>query len=469
MSETSRFDFIQRSAFDVRCSVLPFPAMKICMMTNTYLPHVGGVARSVQTFSEVFRRRRHQVLIVAPNYPGDADLPPRIEKHVVRLAAIQQFNGSDFSLCLPMTWMVDPRLQAFEPDIVHSHHPYLIGDSALRYAADKNAPVIFTHHTLYEEYTHYVSLNSQSMKQFVIELGTQYANLCDAVIAPSESIAQLIRSRGVTTPVEVIPTCIDVKAFARGRRDKFRDQHKISENTFVVGHVGRLAPEKNLEFLVRALCEFVKQNANALCLVVGDGASAENFRLEFQKENLADRLLMVGKKTGRDLADAYAAMDLFAFASKTETQGLVIAEAMAAGLPVVALDASGVREVVRDERNGFLLRSDATESEFASRLNDLERDQSLRERCASEARQTAALFSYSEIGDKALALYRRVLRKTSRARGALEDDQFKSLLKRIEVEWTLASEKAGAVLRAFTAERPKKEIGAEVLTPVLNE
>jgi 1,2-diacylglycerol 3-alpha-glucosyltransferase len=423
--------------------------MKICMMTNTYLPHVGGVARSVHTFSEVFRRRRHQVLVVAPNYPGDEALPERVEKNVVRLPAIQQFNGSDFSVRLPLTWMVDPKLQAFAPDIVHSHHPYLIGDSALRYAADKNAPVIFTHHTLYEEYTHYVPFDSPAMKQFVIELSTQYANLCDAVIAPSESIAQLIRERGVTTPIEIIPTCIEVKSFASGRRDKFREKHGFPENAFVVGHVSRLAPEKNLDYLARGLCEFLKRNNQALVLTVGDGPSAQMFSEIFEKENLADRLLMAGKKMGRDLYDAYAAMDVFAFASQTETQGLVVAEAMAAGLPVVALDASGVREVVHDGRNGFLLRADASEADFAEALNNLATDDALRARFSAEAKQTATMFSCDEIADKALALYRRVLRKTLRARTALEDDQFKSLLHRIEVEWTLVSEKAGAVLKAI--------------------
>ena len=431
--------------------------MKICMMTNTYLPHVGGVARSVHTFSEAYRRCGHKVLVVAPRYEGKDPVPAQVERRVVRLPAIQQFNGSDFSVRLPMTWQVNPILNRFKPNIVHSHHPYLLGDSALRYAADQNAPVVFTHHTLHEEYTHYVPFDSPALKQFVIELCTQYANLCDAVIAPSESIARLIESRGVVTPIEVIPTGIDVGAFTKGRRSRFRNAQKIGESAFVVGHLGRLAPEKNLEFLGRAVAHFLKRSKDARFLVVGDGPSATTLRGFFEREQLADRLIMPGAKTGRDLSDAYAAMDAFAFSSFSETQGMVLAEAMAAGLPVVALDASGVREVVRDGRNGFLLRADANESEFAGRLMRLEKEKALRSRFRLGAKRTSEKFSENLSAEKALSLYEAVLHRTRRERAQISQDTFGTLLKRIEVEWKLIAEKAGSIIEAVKGDGHAKE------------
>ncbi len=430
--------------------------MKICMMTNTFLPHVGGVARSVHTFSESFRERGHRVLIVAPTFEGSEHVPTRIERRVVRLPAIQQFNGSDFSLRLPFTWQMNPRLNAFKPDIVHSHHPYLLGDSALRYAADKNAPVVFTHHTLHEEYTHYVPFDSTAFKQFVIELCTQYANLCDAVIAPSESLANIIRSRGVTTPIEIIPTGIDVAKFGSGRREKFRKAQKIPTDAFVVGHLGRLAPEKNLGYLGRAVTEFLKTTPNAFFLVVGDGPSAEELREWFAQERLEARLIMPGKKSGQALFDAYAAMDVFAFSSLTETQGMVLAEAMAAGLPTVALDASGVREVVHDGENGFLLATDADVATFAKQLQKLASDPTLRQRMSVAAKQTSENFSEAASAEKALNLYARVLRETRRERALLEDDSFAKLLRRIEVEWNLLAEKAESVIGAMAGNGPEK-------------
>jgi 1,2-diacylglycerol 3-alpha-glucosyltransferase len=430
--------------------------MKICMMTNTFLPHVGGVARSVHTFSESLRASGNAVLVVAPTFEGDEKIPTPIERRVIRLPAIQQFNGSDFSVRLPLTWTVNPELNAFKPDIVHSHHPYLLGDSALRYAADKNAPVIFTHHTLHEEYTHYVPFDSPALKEFVIELCTQYSNLCDAVIAPSESIASLIKKRGVKTPIEIIPTGIDLQAFSSGRREKFRRAYNLPPNAFVVGHVGRLAPEKNLDYLAAAVVRFLQEHPNSFFLVIGAGPSADGIHQLFKRENLADRLVMPGKKSGKDLYDAYAAMDVFAFSSFSETQGMVLTEAMAAGLPVVALDASGVREVVRDNKNGFLLNARASQEEFAARLGSIAGDQKLRRRFIAAARRTAEKFSEVISADKAIKLYERVLRQTRRQRAQTEHETFGTLLKRIGVEWSLLTEKAEAALKAVKENRRRK-------------
>jgi 1,2-diacylglycerol 3-alpha-glucosyltransferase len=420
--------------------------MNICMMTNIFLPHVGGVARSVHTFSQMYRKRGHQVLVVAPTFEDDDKVPPRVERHVVRLPAIQHFNGSDFSFRLPLTWQLNPVLGTFEPDIVHSHHPYLLGDSALRYAADKNAPVVFTHHTLHEQYTHYVPFDSPALKQFVAELCTQYANLCDAVIAPSESIARLIRSRGVEVPIEIIPTGIDLKAFASGRRDRFRSAHALPPDAFVVGHLGRLAPEKNLAYLGQALVRFLKQSAAARFLVVGDGPSREGLRELFEREQLSERVILPGKMTGRNLCDAYAAMDVFTFTSFTETQGMVLVEAMAAGVPVIALDASGVREVVHDGENGFLLPAEADSDEFAGRIRTLEQDPELRRRLSAGAENTADEFSERAMAHKALKLYKEVLRRTRRDRAQTRQEAMGTLLKRIEVEWALITEKAEAAM-----------------------
>src|SRR3954463_8732615 len=222
--------------------------MNICMMTNTYLPHVGGVARSVSTFAEEYRKQGHGVLVVAPNFDGK---PPskRAEAIVERVAAIQKFNGSDFSVRLPLAASLSDRLDAFKADIIHAHHPFLLGDTALRIASNKNVPIVFTHHTRYEDYTHYVPFDSPALKEIATNLPTSFANLCDGVIAPSESMARLIRKRGVEVPIKVVPTGIDVKAFASADGSGFREKYNIPARAFVVGHVGRLAPEKNLGYL----------------------------------------------------------------------------------------------------------------------------------------------------------------------------------------------------------------------------
>ncbi|HWR75953.1 MAG TPA: glycosyltransferase, partial [Thiobacillus sp.] len=176
--------------------------MNILIFTNTFTPHVGGVARSVEAFTEEYRTRGHRVLVVAPEFPD----MPQDEVDVVRIPAIQNFNASDFSVVLPIHPALSETIDAFRPDIVHSQHPFLLGMTAVRIARHRGLPLVFTHHTLYEQYTHYVPGDSPALKRFAIELATRYANLADQVFAPSESIRDLLQQRGVVTPIAVVPT-----------------------------------------------------------------------------------------------------------------------------------------------------------------------------------------------------------------------------------------------------------------------
>ncbi len=173
--------------------------MNILMVTNTFTPHIGGVARSVEGFTNRLRDLGHRVVVAAPCFEGT----PACEEDVIRLRAVQGFNGSDFSVPFPITRLLHKALLSFRPDIVHSHHPFLLGDTALRLAADQGIPIVFTHHTMYERYTHYVPGDSPRLKRFAVDLATGYCNLCDRVIAPSDSIARVLLSRGVDTPIDI--------------------------------------------------------------------------------------------------------------------------------------------------------------------------------------------------------------------------------------------------------------------------
>lgn len=429
--------------------------MKICMMTNTYLPHVGGVARSVSTFAEEYRKGRHHVLVVAPEFDGPS-LPARQERMVERVAAIQNFNGSDFSVRLPLAATLSTRLDEFQANIIHAHHPFLLGDTALRVGATKNVPVIFTHHTRYEDYTHYVPFDSLTLKEVAINLSTQFANLCDGVIAPSESIAKLIRKRGVTTPIAVVPTGVDVAGFAAGDGAKARRRFKIPAKAFVVGHTGRLAPEKNLGYLTKAVALFLKKTPDARFLVIGGGPSEEEIRRICIEQGVGTQLILAGKHTGRALHDAFKAMDVFAFASFSETQGMVIAEAMAAGVPVVALKANGVVEVVRDGKNGFLLPARTPPAKFAARLEELHATPARRRQFSRAAAATAKEFSREHCAALALEFYDKIRKVTRRERLMTEVSVWGSLGQRLAMEWELISQKAQSIVTALTAEPQKK-------------
>lgn len=429
--------------------------MKICMMTNTYLPHVGGVARSVSTFAEEYRKLGHQILVVAPEFDGPP-LPARQARMVERVAAIQNFNGSDFSVTLPLAATLSGRLDDFKADIMHAHHPFLLGDTALRVGASKNVPVIFTHHTRYEDYTHYVPFDSPTLKEIAINLSTQFANLCDGVIAPSESIAKLIRQRGVTSPIAVVPTGVDVAGFAAGDGARARRRFKIPLRAFVVGHTGRLAPEKNLGYLTRAVALFLKNTPDARFLVVGGGPSEEEMRRICTEHGVGDRLILAGKHTGRALHDAFKAMDVFVFASFSETQGMVLAEAMAAGVPVVALKANGVVEVVCDGRNGFLLSARTPAVKFAARLGELYAAPAMRRQFSRAAVATAREFSREHCAALALEFYEKIRKATRRERLQTEFSLWGSLGQRLALEWELLAQKTQNLVTALKAEPEEK-------------
>ncbi len=403
--------------------------MNILMMTNTYKPVLGGLERSVSTFSRELRERGHDVLIVAPEF---RDAPS--EKGVVRVPAIQRFNGTDFSVELPVPGILSEKLKKFSPEIVHSHHPFLIGDTALRIAASRRLPLVFTFHTLYEEYTHYVPGDSPAIKKFVTSLSVGYANLCNRVLAPSESIHKMLQKRGVTVPVDVLPTGIYPEKF-QGDGNAFRRNHGVGLDSFVVGFVGRLAIEKNLRFLSRAMVKFLKVNENAILLMIGNGPLREELADFFGQHGLAERVVFTGVLEREELADAYAAMDVFVFASKSETQGLVLIEAMAAGTPVIALDAPGAREVVEDGINGRLLFGD-NEDELVRALTDYYNLSPVSKReLGIMAGKIAQKFSVGNSIEKLTDIYRSLSGESFRHN--TEQSAWSETIQLIRAEWAL--------------------------------
>jgi glycosyltransferase involved in cell wall biosynthesis len=418
--------------------------MKIAIFTNTYTPHVGGVAKSVSSLVAGMRARGHDCLVIAPEFEDQ----PADEQSVVRIPSIQNFNGTDFSFKLPSGNRIGEAIKAFKPEVIHSHHPFLLGDAAMRMAHQWGVPLVFTHHTLYENYVHYVLEDSKYLKRLAIVLATEYANLCDRVIAPSGSIKNLITQRGVKTPVEAIPTGIDHERFRSGDGAKVRKKLGIGEKEFVLGHVGRLANEKNLGFLTKAALKYLEREDDALFLVVGEGECLEDIKKSARERGLADRLRFLGKLTSDDLVNAYHAMDLFVFSSKSETQGMVLAEAMAAGKPVIALDASGARDIIEDGVNGRLLSENSDPAAFARGIAELRKDaESRRGEVSAALEKTAARFSATACLDRVEALYRELVAEDTAAPDLKAWERFSN---RIEAEWDIAVGKARAIGAAFS-------------------
>jgi 1,2-diacylglycerol 3-alpha-glucosyltransferase len=415
--------------------------MNIAMFSNVYKPFIGGVGESIETFCADLNRKKHNTLVVTLRLEGADESEPGI----FRLPALTNFNGTPFSFKLPVPANLRDRIGQFSPDIVHSHHPFMMGDTALRVARRDGLPIVFTHHTLYERYTYLYAKESKALEKMARTVATEYANLCDLVIAPTESIRKLIIERGVTVPVRVIPTGIDVDAYRAGDGDEFRNRYDIPERAFVFGYLGRVAEVKNMDYLAASMIALLQQNRDAWYLVVGEGESLDPLREKFRKAGVADRLVTTGSLTGSDKADAYAAMDLFPFASTTETQGIVLIEALSAGVPIAALDAQGSRDIVEDRETGRILPPETTPDRFAEELQTIKNDPGLRKRWRRQARAAARKFDRSRCVEELISTYQHLIDHAVRSPGEEENEIWNRLQARFATEWDLFQEKWAAI------------------------
>jgi 1,2-diacylglycerol 3-alpha-glucosyltransferase len=305
-------------------------------------------------------------------------------------------------------------------------------------------PLVFTYHTMLENYTYELPGDSVAMKQFVVEYAVRYANLCDQVIAPSESVASILRERGVSAPIETVPTGIYVDQFRSGDRRAARERLGIPESVFLVGYCGRITPEKNLRFLARSVMRFMKRESRAHFLVVGAGELLEEIRELFRASDLCSRLHTPGVQRGSFLADSY-----LAFASLSETQGLVLAEAMAAGTPVVALDAPGVREIVEDRENGRLVQREDP-GEFADALQWVSGLSGKgRSALIDGALKTAEAFSVSTSVGKILDIYRRVIEAGRTHQAEAIQKHWSEARRNLDSEWKLFQAFSAAATEAI--------------------
>ena len=405
--------------------------MNILMMSNTYTPIAGGLEKSIRTFSTQLRKLGHKVTIVVPEMKE----APKREQGVLRIPAIPQVVGTDFSVNVPVPGQLSKLVDSFKPDLVHAHHPFLVGDLALRLCGQYQIPLVYTHHTLFDRYQYDLPLANGAWKHFLVRLSAGYANLTDRVIAPSESVRRILIRRGVRVPIAVVPTGIDTRDFAAGNGRALRRRLGIPRTAFVIGYSGRLAPEKNLDFLARSSARFMKKNGNVYFLALGAGPSRKKIHTFFKKSGIGNRVRFAGVLQGKQLADGYRAMDLFVFTSKSETQGLAITEAMAAGLPVITLDAPGAREIVRDKINGRLLpaQNEKAFAEALSWFHDL--SPAKQKKIKQAARRSAQKFSIDLETDRMLRVYHSLRRRKLPSEGL--KSTWHKLRRRIRTEWQM--------------------------------
>ncbi|MFP4295796.1 MAG: glycosyltransferase [Halothiobacillaceae bacterium] len=383
--------------------------LAIAMVTNNYLPFIGGVPISIDRLRRGLELLAHRVRIIAPSYPGQDDRGA----DVVRVPSVLTMGArGQFRLANPLSPRILRGIREFSPDLIHIHHPFWLGWVAQWQARRLGLPTVFTYHTRLEHYAHFVPLPGPLFRNLIAHAAIRrFANRCDAVIVPTRSAEEYLRVIGVTPPIHVHPTGIDFDRFRAEEPeavDALRRKWGIRAEERVLVSVSRLSREKNIDFLVSAINELRRRSDQPFrCLIIGDGS--ERQRLEERIEALAldGVVTLVGAVSPEAVARYYQLGDAFVFASKSETQGMVILEAMAAGLPVVAVRASGIDDVVRHGRNGF--KTPEHLDRWASAARRLIEDDALRDSMAEEAVHTARRHAIEQFARDMAETYRLVL------------------------------------------------------------
>jgi glycosyltransferase involved in cell wall biosynthesis len=383
--------------------------MNIAIFTNNYLPNPYGVTVSVETFRAELEKRGHTVYIFAPKWKGYLDENP----NVFRYPSIDIEFKFRFPLPLPFSWRMHKVLKKLKIDIVHAQHPNLLGAVARNWAKKKKIPLVFTWHTLYDQYTNFIPLVPKKWAaNYIIKKATDYANGANAVIAPTASIIPILRKWGVKK--EIIPIATGIKAgeFENTDREIVRKKLNIAKDEIVLFLVSRLTGEKNIEFVFRALRNILADSPlesglsarKVKFLVAGDGYLLPELKKYCEKAEISNSVIFAGLIPHEEVKNYFAATDIFVYGSQSETQGIIPLEAMYMGLPIVAVNSTGISSLMLNKANGFLVRED--EREFSDAVLKLINDPELRKRFGEASGKIARENFTSEVcTDKLLKVY----------------------------------------------------------------
>jgi glycosyltransferase involved in cell wall biosynthesis len=359
--------------------------MNIAIFTNNYLPNPYGVTQSIESFRREFEKSGHSVFIFAPYYKNYKDENPKI----FRYPALDISYKIKFPLAISYSQKMDKILADLKLDIIHSQHPNLLGSAAMKWAKKKNIPIVFTWHTLYDQYAHFVPLiPAKWVAKYIIKKAANYANKCDFVITPTESVKKIIQDWGVNNKsIEAVSSGVDESNFLNPDGKIIRDKYGVKDGEVLLLLVSRLTKEKNVEFIFDSLVPLIKENNQVKFLITGGGDLVPKLKKTSEDNNLEGQVIFEGVVKRGEIKNYYAAGDIFVYASKSETQGMIITEAMYMGLPIVAVNATGICDLVKNNKNGFLVAED--KKEFSNAVNRLISDKELRNKLGQEGAQIA--------------------------------------------------------------------------------
>ncbi len=377
--------------------------LRIAIFSDSALPILNGVSVSIQATVQELRNQGHSVTVFTASKFGYKDPDP----NTYRFHSIPIPWARNYPMAMPPFYPMLGRFRRHEFDIIHTHTPFVVGFVGLRWAQSHEIPIVSTYHTLYDRYSHYVPLPRRYVRFKIAKHTNFYYNNVSHVITPSHASYRWLRRHSVKTPITVIPTGVSSPAILD--RSEIRHQLGIPPEQKIMLYVGRVAREKNLGVLFEMAKRVFQRDPTLRLWLVGDGPYREASRQIARDLEIGDRVQFVGY-VPRDQVDRYyAAADLFVFSSITETQGLVVQEAMTYGLPAIAVAGGGASAGIQNGINGFIVKNDA--KHFAETVLQVMENESLYETLSHGARVTVRGYSTHRTVEGVLGVYNQVLRR----------------------------------------------------------
>lgn len=382
--------------------------MKIGIFTECYKPVMNGVVVSIETFKEGLEKLGHEVFVFAPEHK-DA----KKEKNVFRFPSIRDKKNRLYPIFVPSISLQKKHLPediVKNLDVIHTQHMFTAGRLA-RYVARKyNKPLVYTYHTLIAEYTHYAGFFSRIVGVYLKNMSKRFCNSCNRVITPSFPMRDILRRYGVDSSIDVIMTGIEPRNYRHLSMEEIgevKEKYGIDRHKKICLYLSRIAKEKNLDFLLKAFVKILEKYPMCHLLMVGGGPEENWVKKRVRELEIETSVTMTGMLPKLEANQMFGVADIFVFSSISETQGIVIAEAMASETPPVAVGKMGPTDLVHNGRDGFLTK--LAVSDFVEKTVTLLRDDELRDRFAKEGLSRVNEFSTDESVRKMISLYESVI------------------------------------------------------------
>jgi glycosyltransferase involved in cell wall biosynthesis len=386
--------------------------MRIGMMADAYKPHISGITNYIALNKAHLEKLGHDVFVFTfGDEPEDGD-----EDNVIRSPGLPLL---DTGFYVNLAYNKQARHLVRTMDVVHVHHPFMSGSMALRYCRPRGIPIIYTNHTRYDLYAHaYLSILGEIVTETSMSTYLPvFCRMVDLVIAPSPGMRDVLMHFGVDATIDVVPNGVDIKPFQQVAHPKDRSDFGFKEEDVLLVYVGRLGPEKNLNFLIRSFAGAAKAYDHIGLLLIGDGPERDNLQDQVQYTKIDHRVHFTGMVPYEQLPGYLCMANAFITASVTEVHPLSVIEAMAAGLPVLGISSPGVGDTIEDGVTGLIAEEEDL-AVFTAKMVRLVTEHEQRRKMGENAHRLAEKYAIERTTQMMVERYQAVLQNSSgRKRG----------------------------------------------------